>query len=179
VKKLKLINQQLYDYERNYGAKSDILRIEILYKYGGLYVDTDFECLNPDAFKQLHSLYDFYAGFHPADFRVFCLVNALIGARPGHPVLKGYLEELRTHYHTSTNILAKTGPGFFTLMFLKHAGKSLKDKDIAFGPSYFYPVSLSQVYQIKQYTQQALKSPILFPESVAFHWWEGSWWGTH
>ena len=29
----------------NYGMKSDILRYEILYRYGGVYVDTDYECM--------------------------------------------------------------------------------------------------------------------------------------
>ena len=177
VRKLKLFNQHLYDRETNYGAKSDILRIELLYRYGGIYVDTDFECLNPEAFKRLHYLYDFYAGFHPADFKVFCLVNGLIGARPGHPILKGYIDELSSHYYTSNNILLKTGPGFFTLMFLKYAGKNFKDKDIAFGPSYFYPASLFQIQQLKHQPQQTIKSRVLFPESIALHWWEGSWWG--
>ena len=29
----------------NFGMKSDILRYEILYRYGGVYVDTDYECI--------------------------------------------------------------------------------------------------------------------------------------
>jgi len=32
---------------KNYSEMSDILRFEILYQYGGLYIDTDFECLQP------------------------------------------------------------------------------------------------------------------------------------
>ena len=29
------------------GEKSDIFRYEILYRFGGVYVDTDFECIKP------------------------------------------------------------------------------------------------------------------------------------
>ena len=38
-----LFNKDLYDQSDNYGAKSDIARYEILYRFGGLYIDTDFE----------------------------------------------------------------------------------------------------------------------------------------
>ena len=45
--KLPLKNKDLYDKSRNYGFKTDLARYEILNKYGGLYIDTDFECLSP------------------------------------------------------------------------------------------------------------------------------------
>ena len=41
VKKLKLKNQKAYDKEKTYNGKSDILRYELLYKYGGIYIDAD------------------------------------------------------------------------------------------------------------------------------------------
>ena len=45
AKALTLINQNIFDGLSNPGAKSDILRYEILYMYGGIYIDTDFECV--------------------------------------------------------------------------------------------------------------------------------------
>merc|ERR1712070_1358542 len=45
VKGLRLRNRELFERAKNPGQKSDILRLEVLYQYGGLYVDTDFECL--------------------------------------------------------------------------------------------------------------------------------------
>lgn len=36
-----LINQRLYNKARTYAEQSDIVRLEILKKYGGVYVDTD------------------------------------------------------------------------------------------------------------------------------------------
>lgn len=47
-------------YDRAYTAqeKADILRLNVIYKYGGLYVDTDLECLKN--FDPLHEKYEFY-----------------------------------------------------------------------------------------------------------------------
>ena len=37
--------QKRIDEMEEWCGKADIMRIEILYKYGGIYIDTDFECL--------------------------------------------------------------------------------------------------------------------------------------
>lgn len=44
---------------------SEVLRavlphVQVVYRFGGLYVDTDFECLS--SFEQLHARLDFFAG---------------------------------------------------------------------------------------------------------------------
>jgi mannosyltransferase OCH1-like enzyme len=69
--------------------RSDILRLELLYRYGGVYVDTDLECLRP-----LDGLLD------GEDFVGVCLkpgrvTNTFIAAAPGHPLLERALEEVR------------------------------------------------------------------------------------
>ena len=43
----------------NYGEKSDLLRYEILYQEGGVYVDHDVKCFKP--FDPLNTAYDFSA----------------------------------------------------------------------------------------------------------------------
>jgi mannosyltransferase OCH1-like enzyme len=37
-----LVNQKLYDYVDTYSGRSDVLRYEIIYKHGGVYVDMDY-----------------------------------------------------------------------------------------------------------------------------------------
>lgn len=69
--------------------RADILRLEILYRYGGLYVDADVECLRP---------VDDVLG--DAEFVGVCLkpgrvTNTLIAAVPGHPLLERALREVR------------------------------------------------------------------------------------
>ena len=52
-----IINQEYLDDCDNYSMKSDILRFDILYQFGGLYIDTDFECLKSlDPFLTIENL---------------------------------------------------------------------------------------------------------------------------
>ena len=69
--------------------RADILRLEILYRQGGVYVDTDLECLRP---------LDDVIG--DADFVGVCLkpgrvTNTFIASVPGHPLLERAMRELR------------------------------------------------------------------------------------
>ena len=45
LKNLDINHLNILNQCKNFSEKSDILRFEILYNYGGLYIDTDFECL--------------------------------------------------------------------------------------------------------------------------------------
>ena len=65
--------------------KSDIARYEIIYRYGGVYIDTDFECLRPLDF--LHYIYDFYTGIQPLDSAYLQLGIGILAAAPAHPYL--------------------------------------------------------------------------------------------
>lgn len=73
----------------NYGEKSDVLRYEILYKEGGVYVDHDVKCFQ--SFEALNSSYDFYCGIDMpyTSSLPSCIftTNNLIGVKPGHPVM--------------------------------------------------------------------------------------------
>lgn len=85
----------LYSQAANYGEKSDLLRLEILFQEGGVYVDHDVKCL-----KSLNSLgvFDFYCGME-LPYKT-CLsssvlpTNNLIGSRRGHPILAGSMQWL-------------------------------------------------------------------------------------
>jgi mannosyltransferase OCH1-like enzyme len=91
--------------------RADILRLEILYRHGGVYVDTDLECLRP---------LDDVIGEH--EFVGACLkpgrvTNTLIASAPGHPLLERALRELEPtqEYWTFTStesIKEVAGPPF-------------------------------------------------------------------
>lgn len=116
---LKLYNKMFFDNAENYGEKSNILRYELLYQFGGVYVDMDFECIR--SLDYLHHTYDFYTGIAPLDCSVLCLNNAIIGSVPGHPILE-YCIETVTRDKAQQNRLRKEGAhvmrrlGRFTLL---------------------------------------------------------------
>ena len=80
----------------NFGEKSDLLRCEILYQEGGVYVDHDVKCFK--AFDPLNRGYDFYCGIDMpyTSSLPSCIftTNNLIGVKPQHPILLRCMEML-------------------------------------------------------------------------------------
>ncbi len=164
IDQLGLTNREMYDHAVNYGEKSDIARYEILYRFGGLYVDTDFESYK--SLDALHKTYDFYIGIQPLDTGHVQLGIGIIGSRPGHQLLKAAIENIGKKKKIAEPIVLRTGPFFFTILFYHLAAKCV-DNVIALPSGFFYPMGYHEkVYDIKKW---------LRPESLANHHWAGSW----
>lgn len=89
-----------YESSENWGEKSDILRFEILYKEGGVYVDHDANCLQ--SFDGLHAGYDFYCGLeapHPpfVGFNITAGIG-VVGSRSGHPICKKVIDLIASRW---------------------------------------------------------------------------------
>ncbi len=128
-----------------FGLASDILRYEILDKLGGLYFDTDYDLL-ADPYK-LHGQVDFYTGIEP--FGKFKAGNAIIGAKPNHPIIKNMMEHIKqwTDQNTAPKFLKDcsnfdqtiyiTGPFGFTKAYLEHSNVE-NNIDVVLQPSSIY-----------------------------------------
>lgn len=163
LKNIPMHNRDMYETARNYGEKSDIARYEILYLYGGLYVDTDFECLKP--FDNFNYGYDFYIGIQPLDTNILQLGIGLIGCAPNNMLMGAILHNLQNQKNIA-QIITKTGPIYVTRVFCALA---LQQSDIvcAFPPTFFYPCG---------YTHNlADRNSWIKSESYAIHHWAGSW----
>ncbi len=166
VAQLSLVNSAAYQAATNYGEKSDILRYEILYNEGGIYLDGDFEIFK--TFDDLCYAADFFAGL-AYDPRMI-LYNGLIGTAPHHPILSLCMSELGLHgdKNDPESIMERTGPYHFTRCFLK--GSAHYDGIIiAFPVTYFYPWPNYEVYSHKQ------ASSWVQDHSLAMHLWARSW----
>ncbi len=88
--------QDCFSKSDNYGEKSDLLRYEILYQEGGIYVDHDVKCFK--SFDVLNKAYDFYCGIDmPYTSSLPSCVyttNNVIGVKQGHPILKRCMDML-------------------------------------------------------------------------------------
>jgi mannosyltransferase OCH1-like enzyme len=69
--------------------RADILRLEILYRHGGVYADTDLECL-----RAIDPLLD-GERFVGVSIKPGRMTNTLIASAPGHPLLDRALRELQ------------------------------------------------------------------------------------
>lgn len=159
-----LYNQVYFEAAENHGMKSDILRWELLYRFGGVYADMDFECLNP--LDELHYAYDFYTGIQPLDAIFLQLGAALVGSIPGHPILKHCIETIKDDWHLK-GAPKKTGPVHFTKSFYACAGKGTID--IALPPHYVYPLGSTEKPTDEAYARWIQQG------SYAVHWWSKSW----
>lgn len=88
-----MANRNAYEYalsKQNYGLASDILRVEVLSAFGGVYVDIDYLCTAP--FDDLHSAATFYCGAS----NVGCIEinNGLMGSAMGHTVTQRMISKI-------------------------------------------------------------------------------------
>lgn len=136
IAKFGLINQVQYDAAHNFGQKSDIARYEILYRFGGLYVDTDFVCLQ--SFDRFHKALNFYSGI-AYDSNVV-MFNGLIASVPNHPMLRDCIDKLSLgsrHSNKVHKIMEETGPYYFTRCVLNRMREC--EGVVMFPSIYFYP----------------------------------------
>ncbi len=158
-----LYNQKYYDESESMGVKSDLLKWEIIYRYGGAYADIDFECLKP--LDLLHYTYDFYTAFQPLDAFFVQLGAALFAAWPGHPILKHCIETIKDDWHHK-GAPKKSGPVHFSKSLLVTAGQDGR-KDIVFPAFYMYPQgSTERALKYEEWAENG---------AYAIHHWAKSW----
>jgi hypothetical protein len=92
---------------KNWGEKSDLLRYEILYREGGIYVDHDVECYR--SFDSLCQNFAFFAPLEPAHKNPLIenhltITNCLIGAKPAHPILLNTMENVKRQWHLADQL---------------------------------------------------------------------------
>ena len=127
------INEDLLEDCTNYAMKSDILRLEIVYRYGGIYVDVDATALR--SFGPVFS--NSFLCFRPANWTLFDpffsriqkkgdkmgtagIENGIFGFPAKSNFLKYALDALRENFPTQQATLYKTGPTFLKEVFLQY-----------------------------------------------------------
>ncbi|MCH9631322.1 MAG: hypothetical protein S4CHLAM37_13440 [Chlamydiia bacterium] len=132
--------EEFYNDSNNYAEKADLLRYEILYQLGGIYVDHDVECYK--SFNNFSNSYDFFCALEPPHTPIGSTAieacNNLIGSSPSHPILKKSIElskadwEFYKNTFPGNDVLSVTKRVYFrTFRAFAEAVKSL-----AFDPKY-------------------------------------------
>lgn len=173
VKQLDFPNKKYFDEATNWGEKADILRYELIYEFGGLYVDVDFASLKPLDF--LHYACDFYTGIHAVPLlfaNKLRINNGLIAARPHHPILARAREQIQ-HSRYGAGVASRTGPDFFTGVINDVLPASLAQGsvDMVFPSNFFYPSGPKGGPGFKIKAGQAYVQP----ETLAVHYYTAYW----
>jgi mannosyltransferase OCH1-like enzyme len=171
----KFVNQDLIDKSKTLAGKVDIMRYEILQQFGGVYLDTDFECLKPfdDLLEDVPRFYADQIGGQPA--------IGIMGAIPNDPMFRYIVEQLPDAWHHHSDLTQKSGPIFFGKAVFDWLGIDRKTEHmdpywfhttypdkrvIGFEPKYFYPYGWWEME----------KKGNSFPDAYGVHHWAKSWW---
>jgi len=162
---------EIFDKTVNFGAKSDIARYAILERFGGMYADTDFECLKP--LDTLLGRTSFFAGITVDSSPQ--LMNSIMGAAPGHPFLRVLLAALAGPVRSDRGkaVLASTGPYFLSSKFFE-ASSATGAFDVVFPTRIFYPFPSNRRREGSGGPEE-IKRKFHHDEALAIHYWEVSW----
>jgi len=169
-----LINIHLYNNVQNLGSKADILRYELLHRFGGLYFDTDFICVKP-----LDSLlnYDFISA--SCDDPNVNILNGMMGSIKNNPFMVKLIVELFMLNAVSSfygGIMEQTGPGFLLKQFLNNL--DINKNSIILPPAYVYPFPGNERHTIRNNNIHELSDimkPYINEHTLAVHLWYTSW----
>jgi len=173
IEELNLDNINQFNLIKNLGAKSDILRYEILYRFGGLYIDTDFECLKN--FDDLLYLDLFCGTGHVNEPGTF---NGLIACKPKHELIRKLIDNIKVFDTINpVEILKLTGPQYFSDLLFDYIENNKNEKIIVFPTVFFYPFPATERYRVRKDdddTKEIVK-PYLTDKSYCVHMWYTSW----
>jgi mannosyltransferase OCH1-like enzyme len=140
-------------------VKSDILRLAVLLEYGGIYTDTDVECIK--AFDSL--LLDpngFFCGTEDGSY----LCPTLMGAVPQHPFVRDLLHEALQRVRTASVDDCNRSPNEVSgPHLLTHLARGRKDVTVH-PREWFYPIRGSELHRLGEAT----------PLAYAKHYWNGT-----
>ena len=142
--------------------KSDVLRYELMARFGGVYVDFDMEPVKP--LDHLLNRRAFLGRIQPTFQQIVVqeIEIAVIGSEPGNPFWKHVIRALPAwaeQYKHVGSVATRTGPQFVQRLLNSWNGPLPLDLLPA---NYFYPFRWCEPKQIR-------------PESYAIHHWWGSW----
>lgn len=156
-----LFASQALEYKQ-YAFVSDYVRVQALYGFGGIYLDTDVEALH--GLKECLERYNNIVGFGGSH----TLGTGLMAFMPQHPLIKRFLEEYDHPFIINGNMDISANPGILEKLLLKD-GLLMNNTiqqigDImVFSRDYFSP---------KKNGDNQFK---MTENTVALHYFDGSW----
>ena len=112
-----LQNERTYSLSQEAFRRADILRYEILHRYGGVYLDADLLCLKPidDLLNIKAKMWAVYENDKQNHGRV---ANGIIGCTKGNLDMKLLMDNVQ--HLPNTQAWIAVGPLYFTKMIKKH-----------------------------------------------------------
>jgi len=167
----------IYDNYSSNIERIDAIRYFLLYHYGGVYIDLDFECLQN--IEELLADEDCVLGLEPKEhcerFGTEKIIsNAFMAASPLHSFFKRLCAVLSNeeHHGSKAGVLTTTGPFMLTKTY-----DGLKDQaGIKLLPSHLlYPITIEEAREVINGTNDE-KLEAKIQNSYGIHYFWGTWW---
>jgi GT2 family glycosyltransferase len=135
--------QEKIDSMEEINGKADIMRWELLYKYGGVFLDADSICIEPIDSELLNK--KCFAGWEQEEVRPGLIATGTMGFPKKHPLVKAAIRWILNNETNQSkgNMMAwmSVGPGLLTRMF--NTGEF---NDLHIFPCYtFLPIHLTKL----------------------------------
>jgi mannosyltransferase OCH1-like enzyme len=185
LKNFQMINRDLFDQENKYDCKSDIARVEILNKFGGVYIDADTVWLGNKSILSAPSSYGITVAYEKDGIKIGdkylnnetkrC-ANGVFGSTIQNPIVAFIIGQMRQSYKDNRKhgVVASTGPDFIQSLF-----DSLKPNlniNIQ-NHKYFYPCwwcvdpknnpNYKEFLETKNMSNEQISKK--YPEAILFH----------
>ena len=179
VTNLNLINREAYEKTENKGVKSALLRYEILYQYGGVYADLDFEWIKPiDDLLYL----DFFGGGRDTARGIDkpILSEGLMGCTPQNDflatIIGGINKKQNTVLYDTDSVTKEFCSDYITKAYLQYI-KDTDKKCVLFPDAFFYPMPSSFKEEIREDTPENRSriATYIKPQTYCVHLWHGTW----
>lgn len=158
----------------------DVVRYLILYKYGGVFSDMDFEC-----FKNIESILEDAScvfGQEPAEHcqlheKDMIISNAFMAIAPGHPFLQQIYKELTEFSeeieHLNNRVLETTGPFMVTRVYHQY---QKKQEVKILGSALMYPLTKNEISVLLSEKETPPDIMQKMNAAYAIHYYYGTWW---
>lgn len=147
---------------RSAAQRADLIRLEVLWRHGGVYVDTDCEGI-----RSLDRLIDDPNGFFIGAEADGMLANTVLGATAQHPAVRAYLDAVLQGFDRKAAPNVSTGPHLATRVLADRS-------DVTVHPpvTFFCEPPNSDPLELRP-TREELA--MRYPEAVLVHRWAHSW----
>ena len=164
LSEMKLLKKQYFK-TRDFRQKADLARYEILSRYGGIYVDADFQFYR--SLDVLNLNFPIVCHEDGKDLAHISISNGFLGFPPKHPAIRTAVYLAQSSRMNGRYIVRQTGPGFFSRSLRNYmANIQLLPKEM------FYPVSYRDRHKLVRMKCYETSCSRYFPNSVAAHLWK-------
>jgi mannosyltransferase OCH1-like enzyme len=155
--------------------RADAIRYFLLYHYGGVYIDLDFECLQniEDLLGNEGCVFGLEPQKHCERFnaeKIIC--NAFMASSRSNAFFKQLCVALNSDDYCSTSVLNTTGPFMLTKVYDSYG----KKEEIKLLPSHLlYPITIEESREVINGTcNENLEAKIQNAYGIHYFW--GTWW---